>query len=81
MKNTKKHLKFIKRINNPNKTEIVEVYLIDSNDFLGTIHWRNGWRCYVISYADNIDMSLSCNKELTKFMEQLESEVKKSWKK
>jgi hypothetical protein len=45
-----------------------------SEEFLGTIHWRPGWRCYVISYADGIDMSLSCNKEVNDFMEKLEKE-------
>ena len=44
---------------------------------LGLIHWRSGWRCYVMSYEDNIDMSLSCSKELNELMEKLEEERKK----
>ena len=54
------------------KTAIIKVYSTHSNDLLGTIHWRSGWRCYVMSYNNNIDMSLSCNKELNEFMEKLE---------
>lgn len=59
---------------NTGKTKIVGVNSNHSGDFLGTIHWRSGWRCYVMSYEHNIDMSLSCNKELDNFMEQLEKE-------
>lgn len=58
------------------KTKKFNVYSTHSEDFLGVIHWRSGWRCYVISYSeqDAIDMSLSCNKELNNFMEELEKE-------
>jgi len=57
------------------KTQTWRVYSVYSGDYLGLIHWRTGWRCYVISYDNNsIDMSLSCNKELNKFMEKLEEE-------
>jgi len=58
------------------KTKKYEVYSNHSAELLGVISWRNGWRCYVISYADGIDMSLSCNKELNNFMEKLENERK-----
>ncbi len=54
------------------KTKRFLVYSTHSEDFLGTIHWRNGWRCYVMSYENDIDMSLSCEKELVKFMEELQ---------
>lgn len=60
-------------IEDKRKTKVVGVYSTHSGDFLGTIHWRNGWRCYVISYENNIDMSLSCNNELNEFMEDLEN--------
>ena len=56
------------------KTKIFHIYSVHSNDFLGIIHWRPTWRCYVMSYANHIDMSVSCNKELTEFMEKLEKE-------
>lgn len=73
---TKKLLRFIIQTKPKLKTEIVEVYSTHSGDFLGTIHWRNGWRCYVMSYENDIDMSLSCEKELIKFMEELEQKRK-----
>ena len=60
------------------KTKRFCVYSNHSNDYLGLIHWRSGWRCYVISYEDGIDMSLSCNKELNDFMEKLENERKEN---
>lgn len=56
------------------KTKRFHVYSTHSGDYLGLIHWRPGWRCYVMSYADNIDMSLGCNKQLNDFMEKLEQE-------
>ena len=55
------------------KTRIFEVYSVHSAELLGKIHWRNGWRHYVMSYADNIDMSVSCDDELNKFMHELEN--------
>jgi len=63
-------------------TKKFDVYSNHSDDFLGTIHWRAGWRCYVMSYAESIDMSLSCDKELNNFMETLENERKEEqWQK
>ena len=60
------------------KTKRFNVYSTHSGDFLGLIHWRSGWRCYVISYSeeDMIDMSLSCIMELNNFMGKLEQERK-----
>ena len=55
------------------RTKVVNVFSTHSNDFLGIIHWRNGWRCYVMSYENDIDMSLGCNKELDEMMEHLEN--------
>jgi len=59
------------------KTKRFNVYSTHSGDYLGWIHWRSSWRCYVMSYANEIDMSLSCNKELNEFMQRLEDERKK----
>ena len=75
---TKNNLFFIEDENDKKnrKTKIFNVYSNHSNDFLGKIHWRSGWRCYVISYEPDIDMSLSCNEELNVFMEKLEQERK-----
>ena len=58
------------------KTKRIHVYSNHSEDLLGIIHWRSGWRCYVISYEPDIDMSVGCNEELNKFMKQLEKERK-----
>lgn len=55
-------------------TKKFDVFSNHSGVYIGTIHWRFGWRCYVISYANDVDMSRSCNKELNKFMEKLEKE-------
>jgi hypothetical protein len=75
----KKLLFFIEDENEPRrKTRVYNVYSGHSNDFLGKIHWRSGWRCYVMSYNEDIDMSLSCNKELNEFMQKLEDERRKS---
>jgi hypothetical protein len=68
----KKLLFFIKDENVKGKTERFNVYSKHSNDFLGVINWRSGWRCYVMSYSSMIDMSIGCNKELNDFMQQLE---------
>jgi len=64
------------------KIKRFNVYSTHSGDFLGLIHWNSGWRCYVISYSeeDMIDMSLSCNKELNEFMQELEDKRKKELK-
>jgi len=62
------------------KTKCFEVYSTHSEDYLGSIHWRSGWRCYVMSYDMAIDMSLSCQKELVAFMDNLENERKKEVK-
>lgn len=59
-------------IKDSGKTKVIEVYSTHSAELLGTIHWRSGWRCYVISYEPNIDMSLSCNIQLNNFMQHLE---------
>jgi|WetSurMetagenome_2_1015567.scaffolds.fasta_scaffold29320_5 hypothetical protein len=71
---SKQNLRFERRINKIGKTEIVEVYSIHSNDFLGVIHWKNSWRMYVMSYADNVDMSISCHDELNDYMKKLAGE-------
>ena len=68
----KKLLFFIKDEDEPRrKTKRFYVYSSHSNDKLGVIHWRSGWRCYVMSYDNNIDMSIGCHKELNEFMEEL----------
>ena len=56
------------------RTKRFYVYSKHSNDKLGVIQWRCGWRCYVMSYEPNIDMSISCHKELNEFMQKLEDE-------
>lgn len=67
-----KSLLRFEEIESKGKTKIFGVCSNHSNQLLGIIHWRPGWRCYVISYEPNIDMSYSCNKELNEFMNNLE---------
>ena len=67
------------------KTKTIKVYSAHSDDFLGIIHWKPGWRCYVMtlfsfSYNDNVDMSIGCNEELNDFMKKLEDERKQRLK-
>jgi len=57
------------------KTKRFNVYSQHSNDFLGKVNWRCGWRCYVMSYANDIDMSISCHKELNDFI-QVQEDVR-----
>jgi hypothetical protein len=66
-------LRFVNHLSEK-KTKDVDVFSTHSGDYLGTIHWRNTWRCYVISFAESVDMSLSCMEELSDFMELLEKE-------
>lgn len=75
MKQSKQLLKF-EELQSDSVTRKFKVYSNHSDDFLGTIHWRSGWRCYVISYEPNIDMSVGCNKELNTFVEELETDRK-----
>lgn len=77
----KQLLRFVEVNSKTNKkTKTFVVYSNHSNDYLGAIQWRCGWRCYVMSYRGEIDMSLSCNKELNNFMELLEHERKTNLK-
>ena len=71
-----KQLLRFEEISTVSKTKRFKVYSTHSNDYLGLIHWRRGWRCYVMSYENNVDMSLFCNRELNDFIEKLEKERK-----
>jgi hypothetical protein len=72
----KRLLFYIEDENGTRKTKRFYVYSSHSNDKLGVIQWRTGWRCYVMSYDDDIEMSVSCMKELNEFIESLEQERK-----
>ena len=78
----KQLLRFMKRTKPLGKTEVVEVYSTHSDDFLGVIHWRCGWRGYVMTYphGQDTDMSIGCNDELNDFMKELEADRKKRLK-
>lgn len=71
-----KNLRFEENTSPSGKTFIVNVFSTHSGDFLGRICWKPTWRCYVMSYQNDIDMSLSCNKELNEYMENLEQKRK-----
>ena len=67
----KKLLFFIEDEDNERKTKRFYVYSTHTNDKLGVIQWRTGWRCYVMSYDNDVHMSIGCHKELNEFMEKL----------
>lgn len=68
-------LRFVNHLSDK-KTKNVDVFSTHSGDFLGSIQWKNAWRCYVMSFAEFVDMSLSCLEELNDFMELLKKERK-----
>ena len=41
---------------------------------IGIIHWRGGWRQYVSQTDEGVDMSVSCHKEVVKFINKLMKE-------
>lgn len=47
---------------------------------IGEIHWRGGWRQYVFEAEPEIDMSVSCMKEVTEFIKGLMKEWRESKK-
>jgi hypothetical protein len=72
------HLKFKKLFPNIHrKTDMYEVFNKMTDEKIGAIHWRGGWRQYVFQAEPNIDMSRSCQKEIIKFMDKLMSEWRK----
>ena len=77
----KKPLLIFELVKDTGRTKVVNVLSNHSNELLGVIHWRNGWRCYVMSYENNIEMSLSCNLELDDFMGHLEKVRQRDLKK
>lgn len=38
---------------------------------IGIIHWRGGWRQYVFQSYPEVDMSVSCNNEVNRFIKEL----------
>jgi len=68
----KKPLLTFNLVSDSGKTKVVDVFSRHSGDYLGKLHWRCGWRCYVMSYENGIDMSLSCSEELNEFTKHLE---------
>ena len=72
---------FIKDEDEPKrKTKRFYVYSKHSNDLLGVVCWKCGWRCYVMEYRNDIIMSIGCHKELNEFMQKLEDERKEKIK-
>lgn len=60
-----------------NKYKVVNTSL---NQEIGIIHWRGGWRQYVFQSKPDIDMSMSCQKEIIKFVYKLMNKWRKSKK-
>ena len=58
------------------KTRKFNVYSEHSDDYLGQICWRNGWRRYVMSFEERTDWSVECMAECYKFVAKLMQERK-----
>lgn len=71
------HLKFEKQpLKKGLKLHKYKVKNIKFGEYIGIIHWRGGWRQYVFRADPEIDMSRSCQKEVTKFIDKLMDEWK-----
>ena len=71
------HLTFRKLpLENNQKLHKYEVINHHFEEIIGIIHWRGGWRQYVFQSKSEIDMSISCQKEIIKFI----SNLMKEWK-
>lgn len=53
------------------KTRKYDVFSTHSGDILGHIHWRSGWRRYVMSFDKDCDWSVECMAECYKFVQKL----------
>lgn len=63
------------------KTKIWEVVATLSEDRLGCIRWRSGWRKYVFSPAPHTDYEQDCLRIIADFIEQETAKQKATWKK
>lgn len=58
------------------KTERFTVVSAHTDEELGEILWRNGWRRYVMRFDKDCDWSLECMAECYKFIAKLMQERK-----
>jgi len=66
------HLKFNKHTREKGKkTDKYGVWNVKFNEWIGTIYWRGGWRQYVFRACPDVDMSRSCMKEVSDFIDSL----------
>lgn len=66
-----------KEVPTKGKTKMFLVHSAHSNDFLGRIIWRNGWRRYVMSFEADCDWSIECMAECYKFVAKLMQDRKR----
>jgi hypothetical protein len=66
------------------KTKQFDVRSVHTNESLGTIteqhdgqiHWRNGWRRYIMHFDKDCDWSVECMSQCYKFIQKLMEERK-----
>ena len=69
------HLEFEKLpLEKGRKLHKYKIHNINFGYEIGEIHWRGGWRQYVFQAKPEIDMSRSCQKEITEFIDSLMEE-------
>jgi len=67
----KKYLDFMQVQNPGKKTKIFHIFNKETDEFLGKISWRIGWRQYVSNLEEGIDFSSGCHKEASEFIDRL----------
>jgi hypothetical protein len=59
------------------KTQIWVVKNLATDEEIGEIRWRNGWRQYVFATYGNIDLAENCMRFLADFCKEMNDEHKK----
>lgn len=70
-----KYLIFKKEKLDKKKTYDINIYN-KSREFLGRIHWRSGWRTYVVSFQPDIDFDIKCMDDIISYIKALLEERK-----
>ncbi len=65
-----KYLVFVKKQFLKKKTYNVTI-LNKSNEYLGDIYWRTGWRTYVINIQPEIDLDIKCWDDISEYVKLL----------
>ena len=62
------------------KTKTWTVLATRSNDTLGYVHWRSGWRRYVFSPLPSTDYEQDCMRTIADFIESETAKQRAGWK-